>query len=69
MDSTVIVLIAAGLLSIFCAVMDYDWFINSRKAELLVKFFGRNGTRIFYVLLGIFIVAMGIMSHFDQSGT
>jgi hypothetical protein len=51
MDSTVIVLIAAGFLSIFRAVMDYDWFINSRKAKLLVKLFGRNDTRIFMLCL------------------
>jgi hypothetical protein len=68
MDSTVILLIVVGLFSIVCAVLDFDWFFNSRKSQLFVKMFGRNGARIFYALLGIFIIAMGIMSHFAEPG-
>ncbi len=50
----------AGLFSVFCAVKDYDWFMNSSRAWLFVKLFGRNGARAFYVLLGLFLVGMSI---------
>jgi len=44
-----------GLFSIFCAVRDYDWFMVNSKAWVFVKIFGRNGARVFYVILGIFL--------------
>lgn len=58
-----IFLIAAGIFSIFCAVKDYDWFIYNRRASLILRLFGRNGTRIFYILLGIFLIVLGIMAQ------
>ncbi len=55
-----ILVLFAGLFSVFCAVKDYDWFMNSSRAWLFVKLFGRNGARAFYVLLGLFLVGMSI---------
>lgn len=54
-------LVAAGLFSICGAAFDWDWFINSRKAQLFVALFGRNGARIFYGILGTVIVIMGAL--------
>ena len=51
----------AGLFTIFCAIMDYDWFMEDRKAEFVVTIFGRNGARIFYVLLGLVLITLGIL--------
>jgi len=48
--------ILGGVFSIVCAVRDYDWFMNHPKAWLFVKLFGRNGARVFYVVLGVLIV-------------
>ena len=36
--------------------MDYDWFMNSGKAWIFVKLFGRDGARVFYILLGLFLI-------------
>jgi small neutral amino acid transporter SnatA (MarC family) len=52
-------LIAAGLFSLVCAVMNWDWFMNHRKAKFMVNLIGRTGARIFYGLLGVFICGMG----------
>ena len=41
--------------------MDYDWFIKHSKAWIFLKLFGRTGTRIFYVILGIIVIMCGIM--------
>ncbi|MBR0528311.1 MAG: immunity 17 family protein [Ruminococcus sp.] len=52
---------AVGFFAIFCAYKDYDWFMNSHKARIFVKLFGRNGARIFYMGLGVFIVVIGLL--------
>ena len=57
-----ICLILAGLFSIVCAVKDYDWFMKNRKARPIVAIFGRNGAKIFYIILGAFIILMGILA-------
>ena len=58
----VLLMLAAGVFCIFCAVKDYDFFMESSKAWLFVKLFGRNGARIFYILLGVFIIVCGILA-------
>jgi hypothetical protein len=57
-------LVAAGIFSICGAVFDWDWFINSRKAQFFVSIFGRNGARIFYGILGTAIAVMGALLAF-----
>lgn len=54
-------LIGAGLFSIVCAAANWDFFINNRKAKLFVAILGRNGARVFYVILGILITVLGVL--------
>ncbi|MEM7479022.1 MAG: immunity 17 family protein [Planctomycetota bacterium] len=54
-----ILLFAAGLFSIAGAAFDWDFFINSRKARLIVALCGRIGARIFYGILGLVIAVAG----------
>lgn len=54
-------LIAAGAFSVCGAWMDWDFFMNSRKARLFVNLFGRGGARVFYGLLGATILTMGAL--------
>ena len=56
-----LILVAAGLFSICGAAFDWDFFINSRKAQLFVTMFGRTGARIFYGVLGLAIVVLGAL--------
>jgi len=55
-----ILVILAGLFSILGAVMNWDWFIYSRKARFFVSILGRTGARVFYVILGVVLVGIGI---------
>ena len=55
-----ILLALGGLFSICGALLNWDWFFNSRKAQLFVTMFGRNGARVFYALLGLVILVMGL---------
>ncbi len=50
----------AGIFSLTSSVKDRDSFFNDRKARIFVKALGRNGARIFYGVLGLFFIAMGI---------
>ena len=43
MNPAGLILMAAGVFSIAGAALDWDFFINSRKARLFVSLFGRNG--------------------------
>lgn len=53
--------IAAGLFSIAGAAFNWDFFFNARKSRTIVNIIGRTGARIFYAVLGIFIIFCGIM--------
>lgn len=56
-----ILFILAGLFSIAGAVFNWDFYFNARKARTIVNIFGRNGARIFYAVLGLFIIFCGVM--------
>jgi hypothetical protein len=59
MNYTGFVFIAVGIFSVFCSIKDYDWFMEHRKARLLVKLLKRNGARIFYTVLGTGLIVFG----------
>ena len=52
--------IAVGIFSLAGAVFDWDFFFNARKSRRIVNIIGRKGARIFYGILGVFIIAMGV---------
>jgi len=49
----------SGLFIIAAALLDWDWFFNHWRAALFVRLFGRNGARIFYVVLGALLLFLG----------
>ena len=61
MDPFGLLIVGAGIFSICGAAFDWDFFINSRKAQFFVAILGRNGARIFYGILGLAIAVMGTL--------
>ena len=59
----VAIMVFGGLFSIFCSIMNFNWFIENPKASLFLKLFGRTGARIFYIVLGIFITVGAVMAY------
>ena len=57
-----LVFAAIGLFSLMGAVMNWDWYFNNRRARGVVAIFGRKGARIFYGILGVFIMAIGAVA-------
>lgn len=49
-----------GAFALTCAALDWDWFMNRRKAQLFCKLLGRGGARIFYGVLGAALLGFGI---------
>ena len=56
-----LIFVAGGAFSILGAICNWEWFMNARKAKFIVKVFTRNGARIFYGLLGLALVILGVL--------
>ncbi len=56
----------AGTVSLLAAILNWDWFFNTRNAEFFVRTLGRKGTRIFYGLFGLFCVIMSYIISNNQ---
>ena len=54
------VFILSGLFCIVSAICNFDFFFSNRRARKFVSLLGRKGARVFYGILGIFLIAMGI---------
>lgn len=61
MELQTLVIIFGGIFSITCAAFNFDWFMNARKAQFFVKILTRTGARIFYIILGIGLITLGIL--------
>ena len=57
-----LIIIACGAFSICGGVFGWEWFMNNYKAKPLVAIFGRKGARIFYGILGGFIIVLGVLA-------
>ena len=55
-------IVGAGIFSICGGAFDWDWFMESRKAQIFVWVFGRSGARIVYGLLGAVLVIFGVLT-------
>ncbi len=53
------VFVGGGLLAVGGGVLNVDAFMNSPKAEPFVNALGRTGARLFYVVLGLAMMALG----------
>ena len=56
------ILVAAGggLLAV-AAFLDWQWFMNNRKARRLSNLIGRGAARITYMVIGLLGIAVGIL--------
>ncbi len=64
MNPVGLIFVVIGAFTILGSVKNWDIIFNSRKAWLIVKIFGRQGARIFYGLLGIFLTVVGLLMTF-----
>jgi len=58
------IFILTGIFSLLSSILNFEWFFNHRKADTMVRWFGRNGARVFYGLLGLALIICGILAMF-----
>ncbi|MDJ0581218.1 immunity 17 family protein [Crocosphaera sp.] len=51
--------IVAGVFSLCGAILNWDWYMNHRKARFLLRMLGRGGARVFYGVLGLGLIILG----------
>ncbi|NBH89726.1 immunity 17 family protein [Parabacteroides distasonis] len=56
-----VLFIALGLFSIVAAIFNLDWYFKTSGAMTFVNWFGRGGARVFYALLGVGLIACGVL--------
>ena len=54
------VFVLVGILSILASVFNWEWFFTAHNSQFIVRNLGRNKARIFYALLGIGMIAVGV---------
>ena len=60
--------VLAGLFSFAGAVFDWEWFMTNYRAAAFVRLLGRNGARVLYALLGVFLAVLGMAGAFGLIG-
>lgn len=53
--------IALGLFSVVAAIGNIEWYFRTEGARMFVRWWGRRGARVFYFLLGIALMAGGLL--------
>ena len=54
--------IGLGVFSVVAAVLDREWYFQTSAAQTFVRWLGRTGARLFYVLLGIGLISCGVLA-------
>ncbi len=65
MSIATVLVVLAGLLCACAAAFDWNWFMEHRKAASISHLLGsRERGRVFYGLLGMFLIVMGFLQVF-----
>lgn len=50
-----------GAFSLIAAGFNFEWFFKTNGANTFVRHLGHTGARIFYICLGLALIACGVM--------
>ncbi len=56
-----ILAILSGIFVIVAAAVNWSRLMDNKRAAVFVRLFGRNGARVFYIFLGVGLLALGYM--------
>lgn len=54
------IFVLIGLLAILASLFNWDWFFQSQNTQFIVQHVGRKRARLFYALIGLFMIATAI---------
>ena len=63
MNVTAVVLILAGAYTLLGGLLNWSWFMNSRKAAWIVRIIGPQGARLFYLIVGVVLIVLGVLTQ------
>ena len=63
-DFRFLLFIVVGFYSIAGAALNWEWFMGDPKAKVFARLFGRTGTRVFYIILGVGVLIFGFFGMF-----
>ncbi|MEM9414597.1 MAG: immunity 17 family protein [Planctomycetota bacterium] len=52
---------ALGVFAVVGAVGNWDWYMNSKKAQRMSQLLTRTGARLFYIVLGAGLAVFGTL--------
>ena len=59
------IFLLAGVTSLLAAVLNWEWFFNTKNAEPIVRSLGREKTRWLYGAIGIMLIAAAIGFYYQ----
>jgi small neutral amino acid transporter SnatA (MarC family) len=65
MNYFALIFVAFGLFSIVGSYFELGFFMSSRKASRMIRLLGMTGAKIFYILLGLALVTLGLLGFFN----
>ena len=63
MNVTAVVFMLAGAYVLLGGLLNWNRFMNSRNAGLIVRIIGHQGARLFYMIVGIVLVVLGALAE------
>ena len=58
---------AVGLLAFCASLLNAKWLLQSKSVGMLLRLLGKGGARLFYLVFGALLMAMGCYFHFSIS--
>ncbi len=62
------IFLLAGVTSLLAALLNWEWFFNTKNAEPVVRTFGREKSRWLYGVIGIILIAAAIGFYYRIKG-
>lgn len=56
-----VMMVGIGGFALVGGIMNWNWYMNHRKAHFMTKLLGQNGARLFYIILGSVAFVAGLL--------
>ena len=62
------VFVLVGLMAVLAAVFNWDWFFTANNTRFIVENVSRVRARLFYAVIGLFMIATGVFFFLTLQG-
>lgn len=53
-------ILLCGICEVMAAILNWDWYFNSRKTRMACDFFGRTAVRVINAIIGLIVVGVSV---------